>query len=219
MPNITVPEQHTAGLLKIMSLTEDESRLIAAALGKAKSLDIRELAALVGNAVPALSAEESRQIVKTLLSLYTARTGMDLAVDSFVSDLLAAAKPLQTGDGQQPELLQKTLKALLSVRPLSMISKARGIHIEHENTFCTVRILTDLRPVFDVDVKQEPAGFVMVHVMKLGYHHAGQHDNLHIAMDKVDVDNLILALQRAKDKAATLSHAVVDKCGFPILAD
>jgi hypothetical protein len=55
-------------------------------------------------------------------------------------------------------------------------------------------------------------------MLKISYHHARSHTNIHIAMDKIDVDNLIQALQRAKDKAATLS-AVADKCGYPILAE
>ena len=218
MPNITVPEEHAAGLSRIMGLSVDDSHLIAAALENAKSLNLRELTTLVGSALPALTPKESREIVATLLSLYTARTGNDITVDSFVTDLLAAAKSLQAGEGQSPETLHRTLKDLLSVRPLSMISKARGIHTDHENTFCTVRILTDLRAVFDVDVKQEPVGFVMAHVLKVGYHHAGKHTSLRIAMDKMDIDNLILALQRAKEKAATLSRTS-EECGFTILAD
>jgi hypothetical protein len=219
VPNITVPEEHVGGLLRILTLSADESRLIATALEKAKSLNLRELTALVGSAVPTLTNKESRQIVGTLLSLYTARTGMDLAVDSFIADLLVAAKPLQSVEGQSPEILQKTLKDLLSVRPLSMISKARDLHTNHENTFCTVRILTDLRPVFDVDVREEPVGFVMAHVLKLGYHHTGKHASLHVAMDRVDIDTLMLALSRAKDKAATLSRTMAEKCGFNILAE
>jgi hypothetical protein len=219
VPNITVPEEHAAGLSKIMGLSVDDSRLIAAALETAKSPLLMELTPLVAAALPALSAKESREIVSTLLSLYTARTSMDMPVDSFVTDLIAAAKSLPAEESQSPQVLQQTLKTLLSVRPLSMLSKARGLHTDHQNTFCTVRILTDMRPVFDADVKQEPVGFAMAHVMKLGYHNAGKHNSLYIAMDKVDIDTLIVALQRAKDKAATLSQTITEKCGFALLAD
>jgi hypothetical protein len=68
-------------------------------------------------------------------------------------------------------------------------------------------------------VKQEPVGFVMAHILKLGYHHAGKHTSLHVAMDKMDIDTLILALHRAKEKAATLSSVMSEKCGFSILAE
>jgi hypothetical protein len=221
MPRITVPSEHASGLSRVMALSVDDSILVAAALAKAKSVNINELTALVKAALPSLKAVEAREIVGVLLSLYSARTSMDMNVDTFVADLLSAAKAIESADGkpQDQETPQKVFKNLLSVRPLSMISKARGIHTDHENIFCRVRILTDLRPVFDVDVKQEPVGFVMAHVLNLGYHHAGEHTNLHIAMDKVDIDTLIVALQRAKEKAATVSNALFNKCGFSILAD
>ena len=219
MPSIRVPEQHASGLLRIMGLSPEDSHLVAVALEKAASLNVRALTALVKEALPALTIQESREIVGTLLSLYAARTSMDMVLDSFVTELLIAAKPLQATEGQPVETLQRTLRDLLSVRPLSMISKARGLHTDHENTFCSVRILTDLRAVFDVDVKQEPVGFVMAHVLKLGYHHAGKHTAIHIAMDKVDVDRLIAALQRAQEKASTLTRTMTETCKFSILAD
>ena len=59
----------------------------------------------------------------------------------------------------------------------------------------------------------------MAHILHLGYHHDGKHSNLHVAMDKTDIDNLIVALERAKIKAATLSKAVIEKAGFAILAE
>jgi hypothetical protein len=202
-----------------MNLSPDESRRVVAALEKAKSLNVRELTALVTAGLPSLAIKEAREIVQTLLSLYSARTGMDMTVDLFVTELLTAAKQVQAREPQPLETLQKTLSDLLSVRPLSMISKARGIHADHENTFCTVRILTDLRPVFDVDVREDPVGFVIAHILKLGYHHSGNHTTLHIAMDKVDIDTLLLALQRAKAKAATLVATISDRSGFTILAE
>ncbi len=218
MPSIRVPEEHNSGLLKIIGLSPEDSRLVAAALGKATSLSRTALAALIKDALPTLAIEDAREIVGTLLSLYAARTGMDMALESFVTELLAAAEPIQAG-GQSAETLQQTLTDLLGVRPLSMISKARGLHVDHENTFCSARILTDLRAVFDVDVKQEPVGFVMAHILKLGYHHAGKHTTIHIAMDRVDVDKLISALQRAQEKASTLTRTMTESCKFNMLAD
>lgn len=219
MPSIKVPEEHVSGFSRIMRLSSDETDRVVAALEKAKSTNLRELMALVREVLPTLANEEAKEIVGTLLSLYSARTGMDMTVDSFVVELLRAAKRVEVSESQPSGALQDTLRHLLSVRPLSMISKARGLHTDHENIFCTARILTDLRAVFDADVKQDPVGFVMAHILHLGYHHAGKHTSLHIAMDKIDIDNLILALERAKAKAATLTTAVSGKSGFAILAE
>lgn len=221
MPRITIPDGHAAGFSKIIALSADDSILVAAALEKAKSVKIIDLMALIRSALPSLKPIDVREIAAALLSLYSARTNMDLSIDAFVAELLIAAKAADSSDattGAQ-ETRGTVLKNLLSVRPLSMFSKARGIHTDHENVFCRVRILTDLRPVFDADIKQEPAGFVMAHVLNLGYHHAGEHTNLHIAMDREDIDTLIAALERAKQKAASVSNALISKCGLTILMD
>ena len=160
MPNLKVPEEHINGLSKIMRLSSDEVDLIVGALDKMKSTNREVVTKQVREALPEMGKEEASEIVGTLLSLYSARTEMDLTVDSFVAGVIKASKHLD-GQPQTNEALQDKLRRLLGVRPLSMIAKARGIHTDHENTFCTVRVITDLRAVFDGDVKNEPAGFVM----------------------------------------------------------
>jgi hypothetical protein len=214
---ITIPKERASGLALIMALSSNDNNRVLIALRQAKSIRLNELNKLIGGALPSLSGEQVSEFVGTLLSLYSARTGTDTSIDEFVGDLITAAKPNPTAVTEAE--LRSNLTALLSVRPLSMIAKARGVHTDHENTFCTVRVLTDVRPVFDVDVRQEPVGFVVAHVLKIGYHHDGRHTSLHIAMDKSDIDNLMQALQRAKDKASTISDVLSTKCGYPILAD
>jgi hypothetical protein len=219
MPAITIPEEHAKGLANILTLSYEEGQALVTALQKAESIDIRQLENLVLEALPSLDTEKAKDIVGTLLSLYSVRTRMDIAVDSLATELLTAA---QTGTAQiQPfDVAKKNLLDLLSVRPLSMIHKARVIHTDHENTFCSARILTDLRPVFDADVKKPPVGFVMAHILKLSYHHAGKHSDLHLAMDKKDVEDLMRVLERAKDKAATLTSTISGaNTGFAILAE
>jgi hypothetical protein len=218
MPAITIPEEHAKGLANILALSSEEGQRVVTALQKADSINIRQLETLVLGALPSLDIEKVKEIVGTLLSLYSVRTRMDITVESLAAELLSASK---TGtDMPSSEVANKTLRDLLSVRPLSMIHKARVLHTDHENTFCSARILTDLRPVFDADVKQPPVGFVMAHILKLSYHHSGEHSNLHLAIDKKDVEDLIRVLQRATDKAATLTKAISnDNTGFAILAE
>ena len=223
MPDLTIPERHASGFARIIGLSADESQLVRGALAQARSLNIKELTQLVETALPSLKSDGAREIVGTLLSLYSARTGTDLTVDQLVSDLMeamprAANEPINRDNPQPLEVVRETFRNLLSVRPLSMIAKAWNLRTDHENIFYDARVLTDLRAVFDVDVKESPAGFAMAHILKLSYRHAGQHTELHVAMDKVDVERLLLALQRAKVKAATLS-AISTGSGFSILAD
>jgi hypothetical protein len=223
MPAFTIPEQHARGFARLLGLSSDEGDKVEKALSSAKSVNVKELTDLVVAALPVLTKKEAREVIEALMSLYSVRTGMDMSIDSFVVALLEAAQQTTSNvpdeHATQPlEVVRATLRTLLSVRPLSIIAKARSLHTDHENTFCNARILTDLRAVFDADVNEAPAGFVMAHILKLGYHHAGRHTELHIAMDKIDVDTMIRALQRAKAKSATLT-TISKQSGFDVLAD
>ncbi|MDQ2947977.1 MAG: hypothetical protein M3Y27_18925 [Acidobacteriota bacterium] len=217
MPTLTIPQEHAEGLSKIMDLSPDDSEQILGALANAKSTNVQQLTRLVSASLPSLPVTDARAIVGTLISLYAVRTSQDMSVDSFVEELIKASLR-QDREPEQLEALRNILRSLLSVRPLSMISKARTLHTDHENTFCSALIRSDLRAVFDTELEDPPTGFVVAHILKLGYHHQGKHTNLYVAMDKIDIDKLIAVLLRAKKKASTLS-GISGKSGFPILAD
>ena len=218
MPKITIPKEYAEGLSKIINLSADDSQKLVSALEKVNSYDPRAIAKLVSENLSSLTIGEAREIVRTLLSLYAARTGTDTKVDAFVAEVIVAAKHRQIGKPENLEPASKTLKAILSVRPLSMISKARGVHTSYERTFCSARVLTDVRPVFDADLSEEPAGVVVAHVLRLGYHRLGKHTAIDVAMDKADIDTMIAILQRAKEKAATV-RSIATKAKVEVLAE
>lgn len=208
MPNLTVPDEYASGLSRIVNLSIEDSRKIAKALEQAKTTNLRELTELVVSAVPGVSVREAREMVAALRSLYSARTSLEVTVDAFVNEVLKAARQNVTPQNPPVDMSSQadSLRNLLSVRPLSMVSKARGLHIDHENIFCSARIISDIRPIFDVDITQEPTGFVMAHILKLGYHHSGKHTELYVALDKLDLQTMIDALQRAQTKAASIKN-------------
>ena len=43
-----------------------------------------------------------------------------------------------------------------------------------ERLFCTAKILTDLRPVFDRVATDGPAALSVVHTLKLSFHHGSE---------------------------------------------
>jgi hypothetical protein len=214
---LTIPEEHVAGLACILKLTANDGAAIIYALEGAQSGRVKEMMELILSAVP-MEVKSARLIAQTLRSLYNVRGTMDLPVDVFAKEVLAAARKQLPAGAYEASLSEQLLRALLNVRPLSMITKARELHIDHDNIFCTAKVISDMRPVFDVQVDDPPAGFSIVHTMKLGYHQGGKHTELYVAMDKQDIEELIATLQRAQRKAATLAKLCQEKT-LPILAD
>ena len=217
MPNLTVPEEHIDGLRYILGLSAEDSKRISVALESATTTGLRDLTELIAIAIPDIEIRKAREIVTVLRSLYIARNALEITVDTFVDEILKAASQVGIVSSAS-DALGDSLRSLLSIRPLSLLSKARGLHIEHENVFCSARIMSDLRPVFDVNIEEEPTGLVMAHILKLSYHNSGEHRELYVAIDKLDIQNLIDSLERAKAKAKTLRKMVNSK-NLTIMAD
>jgi hypothetical protein len=62
-----------------------------------------------------------------------------------------------------------------------------------------------MRPVFDANVNEPPTGMVLTHTLKLEYHRNGKHTEIHIALDREDINSLLAVLVRAEEKSATLT--------------
>ena len=221
---ITVPQRYSRGLAKIKSLSKQQAEDVAKALSKAHTGTRREMLSLVQPALQSFSREDVTALAETLRSLYSARTGMDTPVDQFVPLLVAAVRQsgyeeVHTEDPDELSRLESTLTSLLGVQPLSVMSKARDLQLDFANTFCDAKVITDMRPVFDVDVQRPPVGVVLTHTLKLEYHDvAGKHTEIHIALEKNEIERLMSVLRRAQQKENTLSEVAV-KAGMPILGE
>jgi hypothetical protein len=210
LQTINIPERYAGGFAKIKSLLTPEVERVALALDQASIGTRKELARLIAPVLPKSAPEDVKAIVETLQSLYSVRTSMDLSVDQFVESLGSAIKQsedadIKLSDASEISRVKHTLRTLLSVRSLTLKSKAQDLLREHANTFCDARIVTDLRPVFDFDIAAGPAGVVVTHTLKVEYHDRGDHTDIRIAIDKDDIETLISVLLRAQEKAEALT--------------
>jgi len=169
---IKIPDRYSRGFAKIEALSASDVAKVVVSLGGAKAGTRREMMSLVSAALPDVASEDVKAFVETLQSLYGARTGMDLSIDEFVSSLVSAVKhsddpEIRRAEPSELAGLENSLRELLDIQPLSMKAKARDLQREHSNTFCDARVITDLRPVFDVDIKSGPTGVVLSHSLKI----------------------------------------------------
>ena len=68
-----------------------------------------------------------------------------------------------------------------------------------------IKILTDVRYVFQTNPEEEPFGAVIVHTLKLSYHENDDHKDFYIAMDDDDLIKIRDVLDRADAKANILA--------------
>jgi hypothetical protein len=96
------------------------------------------------------------------------------------------------------------LTDLLSAPGITGLAKALDVSTERERVLHTVRLLTDMRPVFDATADQ-PLGAVILHTLRIEFYESGAIQAMEFALSEDDVSSLRESLDREDRKTAALS--------------
>jgi hypothetical protein len=98
---------------------------------------------------------------------------------------------------------------LASDRAIAVSAKAGELLHEQQLNFCTARILTDVRPLYD-EAAQQIQGFMPFHTLAITYHESGETRETHINMDAKDLTRLRAQLERAEQKEKLLRQNLAE---------
>lgn len=212
MPSLIIPDRYHTALKELLQLSEKGVEELAAALSAAPlSRASREIAKAIEGQISEIPSERLPAIVDAILALYLVRAQAEVPLESFIKDLVPALPELpQQGDRTG---FKRRLKTLLSIEALSTIAKAVNLSAEYAETYCSARVLTDLRPVWRQSRPEAPpVGAVVTHTLKIEYHHGtvADHRELYVGLDSDDVSELIKVLQRAQKKEKSLKDLMAN---------
>jgi hypothetical protein len=218
MPKLKIPQRYRQGLFKLSQLDGRTVQEIRAALGRliAVSGEPTKAAVAAVASITDTNKADFVQIAESLVALSFVKAGADVSIEDFVEDISDAMEHLEQPELRVPatqvQRFKETLEALLSADEFALASKVHDLQTDDERTFCRARILTDLRPVFGSKVEDGPEGFVVVHLLKLGFHQASErnHDEFYIALDAEDLKTLRSVIDRAEAKSKSLRSSVKD---------
>jgi hypothetical protein len=109
------------------------------------------------------------------------------------------------------EEFKKKLEIILGAQELDITSKAKNLAVQDERTFCSARIMTELRPVFDDGSDAQPKAMVLVHRLKILYHAgSSDHKELYLALDADDLKELRKLITRAEAEAKSIESILPD---------
>ena len=219
MPSIKIPEEAVSDLRVIAEIDDALfASLLAVFRDTAPTLRRRQFEDAVATRVPHVSRADLHAVLTTVFFLYSLRERGNLSPDTIAEAVIASLNEDKT-HGFSPEnvdRLQAHLQALLSLdKSLGVTAKALDVLTEHHKIFCKARILSDIRPVFSVNMKEASAA-VIIHNLQLGFHKNGEHEDVYIALDTEDVQKLREVLERAEEKAVALK-ALISKAELPYL--
>lgn len=166
----------------------------------------------ISDQITTIEDKDALLILDTLLSLQHALSSSNKSINMFIGDVATSlADQAQSGESllkeEQLPQLQITLEQLLRVPSVSLAAKATSLLFENERSLLNSRILTDVRPVFDV-ATNDVGGGLIIQTLKLEY--VSEADNhpkeFFVSLDSDDIEDLINNLERAKLKADKLKE-------------
>lgn len=212
---LSIPPQVITGLSKIASLKKDQVQELGTELKKIP-LKIRQHGIFDDSEfnVKSIQLSEADNIKAALFALYLGRVGGSVSVDTYVDDIVYTLQE-RVGKGtdwirseETLDRLRARLRRLLSIDSLELVAKAHNVLLEHERTFFSARVVTDIRSVFREQIEGSPSAAMIVYMLNLEFYHSGQKDKLSIALDNKDIEILMNALNRAKDKSTSLESVM-----------
>lgn len=209
MAALKIPEQHISGLIKLRTLDEKVLQELMKVLASAPLLlRPQELVDYIGAKIESKEEPDLNNLVETLIGLSFAQIQMELSKSEFVDRVCDAMRQSKNEHlklvGEECDDFANRLYKLLSIEALTYPAKAAGVMADHDHVFVHSRILTDIRAIFGSDTEASPTGVVIVHMLNIGYQHAGKRDSFYVAMDSEDIEALISTLQRALSKTRGL---------------
>ena len=206
MAELKIPPDEQAGLARLEALSDQEaSNLLLVIRSAASKADTDGLTVADLPEVPGMSRADVEQILDTVISLYHVRAFSEVELPEFIADIAASLRSVGRKGGK--EFLTR-LTDFLAVEDLNRAAKSSALRYEQERSVHRLRILTDARPVFGNDITESPEAVVILHTLKIEYHHAGRLGEVFFALDEKDLESLKRTIQRAELKATSLRSAL-----------
>jgi hypothetical protein len=221
MPSLTIPERYREGIRVIRALSSEAADELVATLENVPPGPTPEvLQRAAAGAIHFAERPQLPAIIRTLISLELTLYESDADLSTFAHEIVKAmSEAMETDAPIQPDetdKLEVRFRRLLECRGLIGTAKAIRLKSDFPNTLCHAKILTDMRPVFGTGPEQGPFGAIITHTLKLDYHlgSGGRHQQFYVGLDADDLENLLRAVQRARQKASSLKN-LLQKAGTP----
>ena len=205
---LKIPERYRAGFGVLIGLSDQSMEELLGALTTVSSSlaakGHRRLVADIATKVPSIPQSDIRNIVVTIISLYIARADREASVVDFAEDLCRAVERSQDGQleltKENRDAFKQRLVRLLGFDSFNIGAKAADIGHEYEHSLCSLRILTDMRPVFGDSIGELPAGAVVTHTLKMVYHQGNQLKEFFVVLDEKQIGILRGLLDRRSEE-------------------
>lgn len=203
-PRIRLNPQQTEDFTALCDVGQVKLEAVLASLEGAErplisTAQLRERAAAI------VGPRHARALVRQLIAFAIGARRM--AFSSDITEAISDALKERNWDEERQKSwdeIKSTFWRLVSQRHIRHAAKAYDLSFDYANIFDHMRIVTDLRPVFDDDHATLVGGIVR-HVMRLSYSSVGDETSLSIVLDRKDIEDIRQSCDEALKKEGILS--------------
>jgi hypothetical protein len=211
MPLI-IPDELKQVLFSLFDLPAPQRSKLSEALRSIKPVfSAKAAASQIHSMADEIEQSKLEDIISAIISLYSAldRTNLtpkELAAE-ITSFLSSNEQPEKYKSAEDITIFRDFLAEVLSLdNTLAITAKAFDVIIQHENPLRSVRILSDLRPIFSTDKDPKMAAGMVVHNLKLTVGLSGEPTSMFVALDARDIRNLRAEIDRAIRKESEIKE-------------
>lgn len=203
----SIPERYEDGFQELDLLSSEDFEHLKKILGNIKwtysidnltksvykeiktDIDIEEIFESVGSLIPFIDKEEM--------------------IGQLVEDIVEILNENEDFEVTDIELLKAKLTYLLNSKHIYYASKSESLIENYGNVYIQSKILSDIRPVFDIELNNPQAGFV-IHTMCIHYQSNEEpyHKDISIQLTSSQIQDLRDALDRAEKKESILKSVL-----------
>ena len=208
-----IPDRFKDGFKGISSFDDSEFKLLQDTLFSiAPVLSLRSLV----ESISKLVKQDFDNLLDVFISVgsLTPFLGEDnineIAAD--ISDLSIKDKII---DSKNKKTFEERLLFLLENKQIFYAARGQGLLTEYGNVFLDTRIVTDIRPIFNLNINDSPECGMIVHNLHIHYQSDSEadHKDIYIALDTDDIKMLRDTIDRAEKKENSLRQ-IFEKSGM-----
>ena len=221
MAILKIPESEFAVLRKIADLDEPLFSSLVNAIGETDPSFLQsDFSGAFASKVSEIKQSDLKSILKTISVLYSIMGSKKKSPEDLTSDLVETIETVKprTFPVEKASTLKARVQKLLGFdKTIGLASKAMDVMTDQDHIFCGIKIISDVRPVFQ-DSPDSISAAMVIHNMRIGYHQDGKHQEFSVAMNPEDIRKTLEVLERAEKKSSTLK-SFIQKSGVAYFED
>ncbi|XHR95224.1 hypothetical protein ACFJIV_00470 [Mucilaginibacter sp. UC70_90] len=199
----SIPQNYIAGFEKIISLSNEDLAIIGDLL---RNLRVAENFENIFNkgkqASLSISGGDLQIIWRSLVSIAHIFIESNRDIEDFTEKFADSYLESKNDATEEDRVtLKRKLSFLLeSYDKLLITVKSQELLLENQRNFRDCRVVTDIRTLFNEDLKSESKYALIVHELKIEYNEDDSSKKFFVALDLSDLKKMKIAIDRAIEK-------------------